>query len=125
METNKERASLNLQDDFDVSDFKPIKKKHEGETIIQEKIEQVALDSGFVSRKNRTLRRKKQASPYSNQMNFKCRNEIKILFKDLSYYLDCYDHSTLEMALLALLEKKKLNDLIIEFHKVTDGIYEF
>lgn len=78
----KERAHLNLSDDLDISEFLPVKKERNRETELKT-LEKVAEQSGFVSRKNKSQRRRKPQSPFKNQLNLKCRDGIKELFQDI------------------------------------------
>ncbi len=114
----KERAHLNLSDDLDISEFIPIKKKKIRETELKD-IEKVAEQSGFVSRKHKSQRRRKPQSPFKNQLNLKCRDGIKELFHDIGEQLGVYDHTTFEEALLALVEKKDLNDLLQRYKEIS------
>jgi len=116
----KERAPLNLNEDLDVSEFKPIQKTdNKNETEIK-KIEQVAKQSGFVTRANKSQRRRKPQSPYKNQLNLKCRENIKELFQDIGAQLGVHDHTTFELALLALIKENKYNDLLQRYKEITE-----
>ncbi len=114
----KERAHLNLDDDFDVSEFHPIKKE-EHEEIDKKAIEKVAEESGFISRVNKTRRRKIPQSPFKNQFNLKCRDKMKELFQDIGEYSNTRDHTTFERAILALLEKEGTPDLLQQYRDIT------
>lgn len=114
----KERAHLDLEDDFDISEFRPAKKKEQGE-VDKKTIEKVAEESGFISRVNKTRRRKRQQSPFKNQLNLKCRDNMQELFQDIGAYLDLRDHTTFERAILALLEKEGTNDLLQQYRNIT------
>jgi len=63
---------------------------------------------GFVSREPKKRRR---VSPYTAQFGGKCREGMKPLFQDIGERMDCYDTETLELAILALIEKEGLSDL--------------
>ena len=114
----KERAHLNLSDDLDISEFLPVKKERNKDTEIKT-IEKVAEQSGFVSRKNKIQRRRKPQKKIKNQLNLKCRDGIKELFQDIGAQLDVHDHTTFEQALLALIEKNSLNDLLQRYKEIT------
>ncbi len=114
----KERAHLNLEDDFDVSEFQPIKKEGQGATD-KNTIKKVAEESGFPSRENKVRRRIRQQSPFKNQLNLKCRDNMKELFQDIGAYLDVRDHTTFERAVLALLEKEGATDLLQKYRNIT------
>ena len=114
----KERAHLSFDDDFDVSEFQPAKKEGQGE-VDKKTIEKVAEESGFISRVNKTRRRKRQQSPFKNQLNLKCRDNMKELFQDIGEYLDVRDHTTFERAILALLEKEGTTELLQKYRDIT------
>ena len=113
----KERAHLNLSDDLDISEFIPVKKEKNREIEIKT-LEKVAEQSGFVSRKNKSQRRRKPQSPFKNQLNLKCRDGIKELFQDIGEQLGVHDHTTFEQALLALIEKNDLKDLLQGYKEI-------
>jgi len=115
----KERAHLNLDDDLDVSEFLPVKKERNKEAELKT-LEKVAEQSGFVSRKHKSQRRRKPQSPFKSQLNLKCRDEIKELFQDIGAQLGVHDHTTFEQALLALIEKNKFKELIQRFNEITE-----
>jgi hypothetical protein len=114
----KERAHLSFDDDFDVSEFQPAKKEGQGE-VDKKTIEKVAEESGFISRVNKTRRRKRPQSPFKNQLNLKCRDNKQELFQDIGDYLDVRDHTTFERAILALLEKEGATDLLQKYRDIT------
>ncbi len=114
----KERAHLNLDDDFDVSEFHPTKKK-ENEEVDKKTIERVAEKSGFISRVNKARRRKIPQSPFKNKLNLKCRDNMKELFQDIGEYLNTRDHTTFEHAILALLEKEGTPNLLQQYRDIT------
>lgn len=114
----KERAHLNLDDDLDLSGFEPKPKGMGGRPTDMKAVKAVAEQSGFPSRDPRR-RRKRQRSPYQAQLNLKCREDVKSLFQTLSDRMDMYDHTTFELALLALLEKQGYSDLIEQYKDIT------
>lgn len=114
----KERAHLNLDDDLDISEFQPVHKPDHRQTDLKT-IEKVAEQSGFVSRKHKSQRRKKPQSPFRNQLNLKCRDDIKELFQDLGERLGVHDHTTFEKALLSLIEKNGYDDLLQRYKEIT------
>lgn len=75
-----------------------------------------AIKAGFVSREPK-MRRKK--SPYTEQFGGRCRKGMKELFQDAGDVLGLYDTQTLELAVLALLEKEELTDLIMRYNVIT------
>jgi hypothetical protein len=82
---------------------------------LKKSLEREGEKNGFVSREPRRHRR----SPYTAQFGGKCRENMKILFQKIGEQLDCHDTVTLELAILALLEKEKLDDLKYEYDKIT------
>lgn len=114
---SKERTHINLDDDFDISEFQPVKKEANKE-IEKKTIEKVAEQHGFVSRKNRSQKRRKPQSPFKNQLNLKCRDNIKELFQDLGEQLGVHDHTTFEQALLALIEKNDFDELLQRYKNI-------
>lgn len=115
----KERAHLDLSDDLDVSEFLPLKKERTQE-IETKTLEKVAEQSGFVSRKHKSQRRRRPQSPYKTQLNVKCRDEMKELFQDIGDELDFHDRTTFEQALLALIEKYELSELLKRYREIVN-----
>jgi hypothetical protein len=114
----RERAHLNLDDDLGLSDFAPKPKGRGDQEPDMKTVQRVAEQSGFLSREPRR-RRKLQRSPFQAQLNLKCREEIKSLFRALGDRLEVHDHTTFELALLALLEKQGYSDLIAQYKDIT------
>lgn len=114
----KERAHLNFNDDLDLSEFQPSKKVTKDKPD-QKLVEEVAEQSGFPSRDPNKKRRRRKPSPYVDQLNIRCRTEIKDIFQDLGELLDVRDHTTFEKAIKALIEKEGLNDLLTKYEKIT------
>lgn len=107
----KERAHFNFDDDLDLSGFEPVKKEQK-EKPDQKLVEKVAEQSGFPSRDpNKKQRRRRKPSPYIDQVNIRCRPDMKEIFQDLGERLDIRDHTTFERAILALIEKEGFSDL--------------
>lgn len=109
-----ERTPLTIDDDSDLdlsglvstrNKKTPLSKNREKQ-VIQETAENSGFNSRAVSRK----RRKGRRSPYTEQKGIKVRPEIKELFEDVADNLDLRDHTLFEMALLALLEKRKMRE---------------
>lgn len=115
---SKERAHLNLDDDLDLSGFWPKPKGRGGQKPDMKTVQAIAEQSGFPSREPRR-RRKRQRSPYQAQLNLKFREDIKLLFQTLGDRMDVHDHTTFELALLALLEKHGYSDLIEHYNDIT------
>lgn len=114
----KEHAHLSLDDDFDISEFQPHKKEEQGK-IDKNTIKKVAEESGFPSHENKPRRRIRQQSSFKNQLNLKCRDNMKELFQDIGNYLDVRDHTTFERAILALLEKEGATELLQKYRNIT------
>lgn len=114
----KERAHLSLDDDLDISEFQPAKKADHNDNDLKE-LEKVAEHYGFVSRKHKSQRRRKPRSPFRNQLNLKCRDNIKELFQDLGEQMGIHDHTTFELALLALIEKNGSEELLQRYRDIT------
>lgn len=81
-------------------------------------VEKVAEKSGFVSRQPR--KRRRLESPYQYQCNLKTREGIKEIFQEIGMRKQIFDHSTFEKAVLALLEKEGMDDLISQFKRITN-----
>lgn len=114
----KERAHLNLDDNLDISGFQPVSKVKKSD-IDTKAMEELAEHSGFVSRKHKSQRRKKPQSPFKNQLNLKCRDNMRELFQDIGERLGVHDHTTFEQALLALVEKNGYDDLLKRYKDIT------
>ena len=112
----KERAGFSLDDDLDIgSVLTPTPKKKVNPDIIKE----VAEKSGFTSRQPRP-KRGIPKSPFTVQNNLKSRPRIKDLFQEVGCRLKVYDHTTFERAILALIEKEGMTDLLEEFREITE-----
>ena len=99
LDLDEEEGGINLEE---LLESGPSRKKVPPTEIVQ----QVARDSGFVSREAPPPRRRRKRSPYTAQIGIKARPAMRTLFQDLSAHLDVYDHTTFEQALLALIEKR-------------------
>lgn len=115
----KERAHIDLSDDLDVSEFLPLKRE-KAQEVETKTLEKVAEQSGFVSRKHKSQRRRKPQSPYKTQLNVKCREEMKELFQDIGNELDFHDRTTFEQALLAIIEKYELRELLKRYKEIVE-----
>ena len=67
-----------------------------------------AEQSSFSSREPK---KRRKISPYTAQFGGKCREGMKTLFQDIGGRMGGYDTQTLELAILALLEKEQFEDL--------------
>ncbi len=117
----RRRAGLNIEVDeqpVDIEDFAGKGSINEKPLVDRVKVQEVAEASGFVSRQPKK-RRKKKRSPYVVQTNLKTRLGMKELLQTLSDTLDINDQETLELAILALLEKEGFKNLIKEYKELT------
>ena len=116
----KQRAGLNLdmEDMIDIEEL-AVTGKPQAKQIDTQRLEQVAQQSGFTSRAPQKPRRRRKKSPYTAQLGIKIRPQMKALFQDIGQALDIYDHTTLEYAILALLEKKKMVALLQQYKDIT------
>lgn len=109
---------LNSDDAIDIGEFtkgfKPSKKPTPEQ---QKQLIEEGEKLGFVSRQPQK-RRVKPKSPYVVQNNFKTRHGMKELFQEIGARLEVFDQSTFELAILALLEKKGMTDLIEDYKKL-------
>jgi hypothetical protein len=115
----KERAHVYFDDEeIDLSDLSlntiPQKKLTADQ---QQLIKREAQKTGFVSREPRKMGRRR-TSPYNAQFGGKCRDGMKQLFQEIGKCLDCQDTVTLELAILALIEKERLDDLKPKYEKL-------
>jgi hypothetical protein len=125
-----ERASLGIEglddltDDIDIDVFAepekptvtttPKSKKDLAATLIK-----AGEQHGFVSRESKPApKRRRKVSPYTAQFGGKCRPGMKELFQKIGDELNCYDTETLEEAILALIEKKKLKHFKEEYQSL-------
>ena len=112
------RAGLNLEGTIDLEEL--FNKKIKSKPLINKKeLESVAENSGFISRQAYKKNRRRKKSPFECQIGIKVRPDIKELFQDIGEYLDVYDHTTFELAVLALLEKENVINLLNRFKKIT------
>lgn len=86
-------------------------------TGLQEALEKEGEKFGFVSRQSKRRPAKKR-SPYIVQNNLKMRVGMKEIFQEISLRLETYDQETLELALLSLIEKEGLDDLLPHYHEL-------
>lgn len=86
-------------------------------TGLQEALEKEGEKFGFVSRQSKR-RPVKKRSPYIVQNNLKMRVGMKEIFQEISLRLETYDQETLELALLSLIEKENLDDLLPHYHEL-------
>lgn len=79
-------------------------------TLDEKVLKETAEDSGFVSREIKKTRRRGKRSPYKEQKNIKIRLGVSDLYIDVGEKLGVNDNELFDLALQALLEKKKLKD---------------
>jgi restriction endonuclease Mrr len=114
----KERAHLDFGDDMDLSEFQP-KRTEPKEKTDQKTIEEIGQSTGFVSREpQKQKKRRRVISPYKDQLNVKCRPEVKDLFQEIGERLVVHDHTTFERAIFALIEKEGYTDLAARYKDI-------
>jgi len=112
----KEREALNLSDDsIDLEELtqKPAQPKHIGKA----QLEEIAKQTGFVSRHPR---KKRSRTKYTAQLNIKVREGVRPLFQELGSYLETFDNETFERAILALIEKAGTKEHLTRFKELTE-----
>ena len=119
----RERAHLDFGDDLDLSEFQPKtpepKQKTDQKATTQKAIEEIGKSTGFVSREpQKQKKRRRVISPYKDQLNVKCRPEVKDLFQDIGERLVVHDHTTFERAIFALIEKEGYTDLAARYKDI-------
>lgn len=117
----KEREALNLfSDASDISDEIDLeeltKKPSQPKQIGKAQLEEIAKQTGFVSR---LPRKKRSRTKYTAQLNVKIREGVKPLFQELGGHLDIFDHETFERAMLALIEKEGTKEQLARFKELT------
>lgn len=115
----KERARVSFDDDetqIDLEELAASTHKKKPTAKQQNAITREAEKTGFVSRQPK---KRRKVSPYTAQFGGKCREGMKDLFQDIGSRLDKYDTETLELAILALIEKENLKDLKEKYFQIT------
>ena len=114
------RAHINFddEDDIDLASLTGSITQPKPTVAQQKAIIAEARKTGFVSRQPKKMGRRR-TSPYTAQFGGKCREGMKPLFQEIGEALDCQDTLTLELAILALLEKEGLYELIKKYNKLT------
>jgi hypothetical protein len=90
-----------------------------GKSVNYKDLEKVAADSGFIKRLPQTRKNRRKRSPYTEQLGIKVRPLIKDIFQELGEKLSVYDHTTFELAILALIEKEKDQELLEKYKDIT------
>ena len=117
---DKQRAHLNFDDDeIPLENLTVSTTKSKPTTAQQKAIVEEAKKTGFVSREPKKMGRRR-TSPYTAQFGGKCREGMKPLFQEIGVILDCQDTVTLELAILALIEKEGLDDLLVKYKALTE-----
>ncbi len=114
------RISLGLGGDseqIDLEELTATPPTHKPTLEQQKKMEKEGEKLGFISRQSRR-RPVKKRSPYTVQSNLKTRVGMKELLQNISDRLEIYDQETLELALLALIEKERLNDFLKQYNEL-------
>ena len=103
-----QRALLDFNNDTKTIDITELAGKSgiKKNAVDSASVQQVAEESGFPSREGITKTRRRWKSPFTMKLGMKCRPEIRDLFQNMSEYLDVYDHTTFEHALLALIKNE-------------------
>jgi len=116
--SNNERTSLGLdtENQIDLEELTGTMPRQKPTAQQQNDIYKAGEKAGFVSRQP-TRRRK--VSPYSAQFGGRCREGMKALFQEVGENMDSYDNVTLELAILALIEKEGFDDLKAKYEEIT------
>ena len=110
--------AIDEDDDLDISSLVRNKKATLNRGNEAQAVKESAESSGFTSRPISKKRRKGRKSPYTEQKGIKVRPEMKELFEDVADNLDFRDHTLFEMALLALLEKRKMREEVKRYKAI-------
>ena len=116
---SKKRANFDLDDLIDIGLLEGHDKK--SRNVNKEDLEKVAEDSGFIKRLPTKTKSRRRKSPYTDQLGIKTRPLIKDIFYEIGEKLSVYDHTTFELAVLALIEKQNDQDLINRYKKITEN----
>jgi len=104
------RVQLSLDDDeIELEELIDSRQSFKTSPEQTKRLAEASQKHGFTSREPTKKRRK--VSPYTAQFGGKCREGMKQLFQEIGDRMKTYDTETLELAILALIEKEKLNDL--------------
>lgn len=110
------RETKSFDDDhIDLEELAGRTKKKQDDVAI---VTAIAQKSNFSSRGDNKKKGRKR-SPYVIQKNIKMRIGMPELLADITSYIRSdSDQETLERAILALLEKEKLDDIKVEYNKL-------
>jgi hypothetical protein len=114
---NNKRTSFDFEEVIDLDLVE--RASNSGKSVNYKDLEKVAVDSGFIKRLSQTRKNRRKRSPYTEQLGIKVRPLIKDIFQELGKKLSVYDHTTFELAILALIEKENDQDLIRKYKDIT------
>ena len=114
---NNKRASFNLDEAIDIGLVENVSRN--SELVNYKDLEKVASESGFVKRLPQKRKNRRKRSPYTEQLGIKIRPLIKEIFQEIGEKLSIYDHTTFELAILALIEKENDQELIKKYKTAT------
>jgi hypothetical protein len=114
---NNKRASFNLDETIDIALVENVSRN--SELVNYKDLEKVASESGFVKRLPKKRKNRRKRSPYTEQLGIKIRPLIKEIFQEIGEKLSIYDHTTFELAILALIEKENDQELIKKYKTAT------
>lgn len=114
---NNKRTGFDFEEVIDLDLIERV--SNSSKTVSYKDLEQVAADSGFIKRLPQTRKSRRKRSPYTEQLGIKVRPLIKDIFQEIGEKLSVYDHTTFELAILALIEKENDQELIKKYKNVT------
>ncbi len=115
-----ERAGLDLDDLDDELDIAAFAGTKQSKPKVNEKeLSKVSEEAGFVSRQPKKRRRRGGRTLYTQQKNFKMRPDMPDLIADVADELGIKDYELLELALEALLTKKKMKEELDRYREIT------
>ena len=110
---SNKRAGFSIDDEIDLESL--INNKKNNDFIDHKEIERTAEESGFVKRLPKNPKKRRKKSPYVEQIGIKIRPLMKNIFQEIGEKLSIYDHTTFELAILALLEKENDQELMKQY----------
>ncbi|WP_330109785.1 hypothetical protein [Methylophaga thalassica] len=115
-----ERAGLDLgsfdEDEVDITDF--TETKISKPKVDKKELSKISEEAGFPSRQSTKRRRRGGRTAYTQQKNFKMRPDMPDLVADVADHLGVKDYEVLEMAIEALLSKKKMKDELKRYKNI-------
>lgn len=115
-----ERAGLDLDDfddELDIAEFAGTKKSKP--KVDKKELSKVSEEAGFVSRQPNKRRRRGGRTPYTQQKNFKMRPDMPELIVEIADEIGVKDSELIELAIEALLTKKKMKDQLKRYKEIT------